>query len=107
VRQGDFFVYDFGGQTLEIYERAFLCSLPRRVWARYAARVSELLRPDGVLVGLFYFDIKEEGPPFGLRKGELQDLLKGHFAVEVDQPARSSVPNFAGRERWQQWRRLG
>jgi len=105
---GDFFLCDFDQQRFDaIYERAFLCSLPRRLWARYAARVSELLRPDGVLIGLFYFDAKEEGPPFGLRPGEIQDLFRAYFAVEVDEPARSSAPIFAGKERWQQRRRLG
>jgi len=107
VHLGDFFLHDFDRQRFDvIYERAFLCSLPRRLWAHYAARVSELLRPDGVLIGLFYFDAKEEGPPFGLRPGEIQDLLKGYFALEVDEPARSSAPIFAAREHWQQWRRL-
>ena len=69
VRLGDFFLYDFEGHRFDvIYERAFLCSMPRRPWSLYVTRVSELLQPGGVLVGFFYFYAKEEGPPFGLRQ---------------------------------------
>jgi hypothetical protein len=107
LRLGDFFRYDFGGIGFDIiYERAFLCSLPRRLWPDYGARVYELLPPGGVLFGFFVYDTNEGGPPFGLRPGELHELLKGRFALEADDPARHSVPVFAGRERWQKWRRL-
>lgn len=107
ARLGDFFLYDFEGNSFDvIYERAFLCSLPRNLWSHYVTRVSELLQPGGVLVGFFFFDSKEGGPPFGLRQGELHDLLQGQFMIEADEQARGSVPIFAGRERWQQWRRL-
>ena len=41
---GDFFSHNFGARAFDIvYERAFLASLPRRMWAPYAARVAELL----------------------------------------------------------------
>lgn len=108
ARLGDFFLYDFGGNGFDvIYERAFLCSLPRQLWPRYVTRVSELLRPGRLLIGFFFFDSKEGGPPFGLQHEELHDLLRGRFALEADAEVSGSVPVFAGRERWQQWRRLG
>lgn len=107
VRLGDFFQYDFGGIRFDIiYERAFLCSLPRRLRPDYCARVSELLRPGGLLIGFFFYDTSESGPPFGLGPGELDDLLKGKFALETEEKTSSSVPVFAGKERWQIWRRL-
>lgn len=107
VRLGDFFQYDFGIIRFDmIYERAFLCSLPRRSRPGYCARVSELLRPGGLLIGFFFYDTNESGPPFALRRGELHDLLRGRFALEADAEVGGSVPVFAGRERWQQWRRL-
>ncbi len=103
---GDFFQYDFGIIRFDIiYERAFLCSLPRRLWPGYSARVSELLRPGGLLIGFFFYDTNESGPPFGLRQGELDDLLNGRFVLAAEEQPCSSVPVFAGRERWQMWRR--
>ncbi|MBI2211235.1 MAG: methyltransferase domain-containing protein [Deltaproteobacteria bacterium] len=107
VRLGDFFQYDFGMVRFDIiYERAFLCSLPRRFRPDYCARVFDLLRPGGLLIGFFFYDPGESGPPFGLGQGELHDLLKERFLLAADEEARSSVSVFAGRERWQVWRRL-
>ncbi|MBI1993520.1 MAG: methyltransferase domain-containing protein, partial [Deltaproteobacteria bacterium] len=107
VRLGDFFQYDFGMVRFDIiYERAFLCSLPRRFRPDYCARVFDLLRPGGLLIGFFFYDPGESGPPFGLGQGELHDLLKERFVLAADEEARSSVSVFAGRERWQVWRRL-
>ena len=107
VRLGDFFQYDFGSIRFDIiYERAFLCSLPRGLRPRYYARVSELLTPGGLLIGFFFYDTSESGPPFGLGQGELEALLKDRFVLAADQEPRSSVSVFAGKERWQRWRRL-
>ncbi len=107
VRLGDFFQYDFGIIRFDIiYERAFLCSLPRGLRPRYCARVSELLSAGGLLIGFFFYDTREGGPPFGLGQGELDDLLKGRFVLAAEERPCTSVSVFAGRERWQMWRRL-
>ena len=105
VRLEDFFKFDPGGPFDLVYERAFLCALPRRLWGDYAPRVSELLRPDGRLAGFFFFDDQERGPPFGLRTGELEPLLGGHFDRTADAAVLDSIPIFAGKERWQVWAR--
>ncbi len=103
VRLADFFDFDPGGPFDIVYERAFLCALPRRLWPRYAPRVSELLRPEGRLAGFFYFDDGERGPPFGLKTGELETLLAEHFDQTIDVPVGDSIPIFSGKERWQVW----
>lgn len=90
-----------------VYERAFLCAMPRRLWPDYGRRMHELLAPDGVLAGLFFFDDTPKGPPFGIRPEELDALLGPWFARQDDRPATDSLPVFAGRERWQVWRRIG
>jgi thiopurine S-methyltransferase len=103
VRLADFFEFDFETPFDLVYERAFLCALPRRLWPRYAPRVSQLLGPDGKLAGFFYFDDGERGPPFGLKTGELEALLGGHFDRVADAAVGDSIPIFAGKERWQVW----
>ena len=105
VRLADFFEFDFGAPFDLIYERAFLCALPRREWPRYAPRASQLLRPEGRIAGFFYFDDGERGPPFGLKAGELEALLGGHFDRIADSPVSDSIPIFVGKERWQEWAR--
>jgi SAM-dependent methyltransferase len=105
VRLADFFESDFEMPFDLVYERAFLCALPRRLWPRYAPRVSELLRPGGRLAGFFFFDDHERGPPFGLKLGELEMLLSDGFERIADAEVDDSIPIFAGKERWQIWSR--
>jgi SAM-dependent methyltransferase len=106
VRKADFFSFDTPPFDL-VYERAFMCALPRRLWPQWAGRVAELLRPGGELVGFFYFDDNEKGPPFGVAPHALQDLLQTKFILQEEKavPAGESLPVFQGKERWQVWRR--
>jgi SAM-dependent methyltransferase len=104
VRLADFFEFDFETPFDLVYERAFLCALPRRLWPRYAPRVSQLLKPEGRLCGFFYFDDGERGPPFGLKTGELEALLNARFARMADAAVADSIPIFQGKERWQVWK---
>jgi thiopurine S-methyltransferase len=105
VRLADFFEFDFTRPFDLIYERAFLCALPRRVWPAYAPRGAELLRPGGRLAGFFFFDEGERGPPFGLKGGELEALLGERLDRVTDAAVSDSIPIFAGKERWQVWAR--
>lgn len=105
LRHADFFADDLGAPFDLVYERAFLCALPRRLWAQWAARVAALMRPGGRLAGFFFLGDDGHGPPFGLQPGELEGLLAGAFDCFEDAPVDDSLPVFAGRERWQVWRR--
>lgn len=101
---GDFFTYDFGGTPFDIiYERAFLASLPPTMRSRYAARVAELLRPSGRLIGFFVYGKKPGGPPFCLEEGELGALFGDRFRRAEEAVVSTSVPVFQGRERWEVW----
>lgn len=101
---GDFFTHDFGARPFDIvYERGFLASLPRKMWADYAARVAELLRPEGRLIGFFVYGEQQGGPPFCLKERELAGLLGGKFERIDEAAVTTSVPVFAGRERWEVW----
>jgi len=105
VRLADFFEFDFGAPFDLLYERAFLCSLPRPLRPRYARRALELLSPHGRLAGFFFFEDGERGPPFGLKPGELEVLFAGRFERVDDLAVADSIPIFAGKERWQVWSR--
>lgn len=106
VEQADFFTYTPKNQTDIIYERAFLCALPPRMHAAIAARWAVLLPPGGLLAGFFNFDDAPKGPPFGIAAAQLDALLKPYFERIDDRPVIDSIAAFAGRERWQVWRRL-
>jgi SAM-dependent methyltransferase len=110
LRQADFFAFD-AAPFDAIYERAFLAALPPPLWTPWARRCGQLLRPAGVLAGFFFIDEAasepRRGPPFAVRGGELPALLAEQFDLVDDRPidAAESLPVFAGRERWQRWRR--
>ncbi len=104
VTQGDFFAIETGAIDT-IYERAFLCALPRSLWQQWAERVAALLPPGGRLAGFFFFDDAEKGPPFGLAEGQLETLLAENFMLLETRQPDDSLPVFAGKERWMVWRR--
>jgi SAM-dependent methyltransferase len=88
-----------------LYERAFLCALPRKLWADWGRRVAALLPPGGLLAGYFFICDQIKGPPFGILREQLDDLLAPHFTLIEDAAVDDSIPAFSGRERWQVWRR--
>lgn len=105
VQEADFFQFMPQRPVDFIYERAFLCALPPAWRPRIARRWAELLAPGSMLAGFFYFDDQPKGPPFGIARAELEQLLQACFELIDDQPVADSIPVFAGKERWQVWRR--
>jgi SAM-dependent methyltransferase len=106
VVEADFFAFAPSRPVDFIYERAFLCALPRRLWPEVARHWSELLAPGGVVAGYFYFNDDPKGPPFGTSPAELDTLMSGLFERIGNDPVTDSIPIFAGKEYWQVWRRL-
>lgn len=105
VREADFFDFDHGERFDVMYERAFLCALPRKMWQAYAARSASLLKPHGIIAGFFFFDDNPKGPPFGTSREELDALLTPFFEQTEDEAVSDSIPVFQGKERWQVWGR--
>ena len=101
----DFFTFVPQQRLDLIYERAFLCALPRKLWADWGKRVAELLPSGARLAGYFFLCDQPKGPPFGILPAQLDELLRPNFELIEDQPVDDSIPVFAGRERWQVWRR--
>ncbi|MBS1129333.1 MAG: Thiopurine S-methyltransferase [Proteobacteria bacterium] len=101
----DFFTFAPRQPLDLIYERAFLCALPRKLWADWGKQVAELLPSGARLAGFFFLCDQPKGPPFGILPAQLDELLRPNFELIEDKPVADSVPVFAGRERWQVWRR--
>jgi len=106
VRKADFFQLDLAPFDL-VYERTFLCAMPRSFWSRWGRKVAELVRPGGRLAGFVYLNDNERGPPFGISPRKLHELLDGAFVKEEEEaiPPEQSVPVLAGKEVWQVWKR--
>jgi len=105
---GDFFSHDLAPNSFDyVYERAFLCALHPDRREVYRARIASLLKYQGSLVGYFYYQppVISAGPPYGFAWGTADELFERYFLLVKDVPVTDSVPMFAGRERWQEWRR--
>jgi SAM-dependent methyltransferase len=105
VVEADFFAWQPAAPLQLIYERAFLCAMPRAMWPQVAARWAQLLAPGALLVGYFFFDEAAKGPPFGIQRAQLEQLLRADFECVADDAVSDSIPVFAGKERWMVWRR--
>lgn len=105
VRQADFFNDKLTEPVDLIYERTFLCSLPKERWPDYAAKMNRALRSGGCLAGFFFFGPEPEPPPFPLGPGELSLLLGERFRQIEDSTVSDSLPLFQDKERWQVWRK--
>ena len=107
VVQADFLTWQPVRPLQLIYERAFLCAMPRAMWPRVAARWAALLPPGALLAGYFFFDDTVKGPPFGIDLGraQLDTLLRADFDCLADEAVSDSIAVFDGKERWMVWRR--
>jgi hypothetical protein len=105
VKQADFFTYTLPCAIDWIYERAFLCALPRERWTDYATRMAALLRPGALLAGFYFLGATPNGPPFGIEREALGALLNPYFELVEEHEVTGSIDVFAGRERWLTWRR--
>ena len=101
VAQGDFFTHNFGTDRFDlVYERTFLCALRPDLWPAYVNRITELLRPSGKLVGIFYYGEQTDTPPYPLSPQKASELFREKFSLIKDVPVSDSLPLFAGNERW-------
>lgn len=105
VVEADFFSFVPPRPVELIYERAFFCALPVRMRQDIVSRWAALLPLGGLLAGFFYFDDAPKGPPFGIVPAELDAMLAPHFERIADEAVEDSLAVFAGKERWQVWRR--
>jgi hypothetical protein len=101
---GDFFRSDFDAAPFDlIYERTFLCSLPPSLWKNYAARVAQLLRPNGWLVGFFFYGKESDPPPYPLTEEKAAEIFGARFELKKSEPVTDSLEIFIGKEKWQEW----
>ncbi|KAE8359570.1 hypothetical protein BDV27DRAFT_149480 [Aspergillus caelatus] len=101
--QGDFFKPDWERQISAsgdikfdlVYDYTFLCALHPQMRPQWAARISQVVAPDGILVCLefpMYKDPTQPGPPWGLNGVHWDLLARGGDGIknigeeaEVDQ----------------------
>jgi len=77
------------------YERTFLCSLPAELRLRYGSRVASLLKPGGLLVGIFHYgESDRDARPYPMNEHDQQEILRRHFDLELDHLGPSGIGAF-------------
>ncbi len=64
-----------------IFEHTFFCAIPPEMREAYAEKMGRLLKPDGLLIGLFYLDDEDEftGPPWPTRTYDIERYFAERF----------------------------
>lgn len=82
-----------------VFEHTCFCAIGLERRGDYAAAVVAALRPGGRLLAVFYLDPgRDEGPPFGVTKGELDALFGPNFETVYEYIPAVSYPGREGRE---------
>ena len=79
-------------------EHTFFCALDPALRPRYVEAAARLLRPDGLLLGVFFIGDSRQGPPFAVTEPALRALLERHFRIERLAAATNSPGHWAGHE---------
>ena len=94
---GDFF--SIKKQFDVILEQTFFCAIHPKLRMAYAEQIQSLLAPSGTFAGvLFNIDFPFDGPPFGGKIDEYEELFSAFFKVTTLMPCYNSTPPRKGSE---------
>ncbi len=93
---GDFF--EFNGAYDLILEQTFFCAIDPALRNQYVTKMSELLKPQGKLVGVLFNRSFEGGPPFGGNETEYRALFSSTFHHIRMEPCYNSIGPRSGSE---------
>jgi thiopurine S-methyltransferase len=82
-----------------IIEQTFFCAINPTLRSKYAKHTSDLLKPNGKLVGLLFNEpLNNDHPPFGGHKEEYFSYFMPYFNIEIMEEANNSIEPRKGRE---------
>jgi SAM-dependent methyltransferase len=95
-------LFELKGQFDAVVEHTCLCALPPEWRVRYRDAVASLLKPGGLLIGIWFvnpeMDPGETGPPFGISPDELSALFASRFDIVESHTPKTAYPGREGRE---------
>ena len=80
-------------------EHTFFCAINPDKRQMYVETAGRILKPEGLLVGLFYETNEEGGPPFNTQKKDIEKNFSGQFSVE----SLSKTPHSAEQRKGKEW----
>jgi thiopurine S-methyltransferase len=82
-----------------VLEQTFFCALLPSLRESYVLHMSQLMQPQGKLVGLlFQFPLSSEGPPFGGGSEEYRDRFSPYFHIKTLETCYNSIKPRADKE---------
>lgn len=93
---GDFFAHE--GKYDLIIEQTLFCAIDPILRIKYAEKISQLLKPEGKLIGLLFNREFESGPPFGGNKEEYLRYFSTCFSEIYMDNCYNSIPPRQGSE---------
>lgn len=91
--------FDFKGEFDLIVEQTFFCAINPKHRTAYAKKATELLKPEGKLMGLLWsVPLNADRPPFGGSKEEYLTYFDAYFKYLHFEEAYNSIPPRANRE---------
>jgi thiopurine S-methyltransferase len=96
IHHQDFFEHH-GSYDL-ILEQTFFCALDPSLRSAYVAKIVQLLKPGGKLVGVLFDREFEGGPPFGGNRKEYFEYFSPYFLIKKLEPCYNSVYTRKGSE---------
>lgn len=95
---GDFFELE-NNQFDLIVEQTFFCAIDPSLRKKYFQKMLEVLKPEGILVGVLFDDLNlVNGPPFGGNKAEYLTYIPTDFQTLHLESCYNSMAPRAGRE---------
>ena len=74
-----------------VLEQTFFCAIAPRQRQDYVRNVTRILKPGGMLVGLFYHTDKEGGPPYNTTRADITvNFAKNFKILELDKTTLSA-----------------
>ena len=84
-----------------VLEYTCYCAIDPERRNEYVEAVSRMLKPQGVLVALFFpTDGRPDGPPYAVRYEEIEEKFAHRFKFVMDEIPIESVPKRLGKERF-------
>ena len=101
---GDFFDLEITFDV--IIEQTFFCALNPEQRSQYKDKCHDVLKPNGLLVGLLFdFPLTQEGPPFGGSIEEYNKLFSPLFTILKLGKCENSINSRLGKELWVELRK--
>ncbi|MBD0336130.1 MAG: methyltransferase domain-containing protein [Cyanobacteria bacterium Co-bin13] len=91
-------VPEFAGQFDYVIEHTCFCAIDPSLRPAYLDLVTELLKPGGELLAIFFTHGRPGGPPFGSTPEQIQQLFEPRFTVMSLRPVTNSVEARRGEE---------